>query len=99
MGFATCNGSNVNQQYYYNDATGQLYNVGNNQCFDTMGSGNSGTWKWNTCGAGNGNQRFNKWYHNFQWRDQNCIDVGNVNHNYSCGSTNNNQSFALSYFG
>jgi hypothetical protein len=94
LGLMDCNGGNTWQQFYYNPMTGNLYNVQKNQCLD-VGDNN---WRWVDCNN-HQNQRFWKKEHIMQWKNGDCIDIGNGNHHAGCDGNNNNQKFVFDYVG
>lgn len=57
--FATCDDSNYNQWWYYNNTNGKLYNDNIKKCMTNNGDTN-GTWGMETCNDSNGNQYFTR---------------------------------------
>jgi hypothetical protein len=83
----TCEANNKSQLFFYSPLTGQVQSVGNGQCLTQNGS----AWNWSPCDTNNPNQQFWKKEHLLQWRNGQCLDLGNNQKKSACDGNNANQ--------
>ena len=91
-----CMDNNLWQQFYYSPVTGQLKNVQTGRCLDAGLNNGDGVWGWTDC-KNHQAQQFWRKEHILQWKNRDCVDLGNGNHHSGCDGNNNNQKFTWDY--
>ena len=95
LGLWDCIDNNKYQNFWYSPVTGQLYNEQSDKCVDT---GNAENWGWVTC-SNSPNQQLWRKEHIIQWKNGDCLDIGNSKHHAGCDGNNNNQVINFEYVG